>query len=383
MVGLGVGASGTSLLVLLAASVAPRYRGAAATTVWVMMILGFIVTAIVAGRPARPVLVGAPGRRHRDRLARGLRGQLPGGLGRRAAGARNGRRRTGRCEPARDAGCRDGGCRSVDRLRGERRPEGGTGCRRGAGHGPAEEPAADFRTALQGVWAEPEARRFSVFVFVSMLAYSAQDLILEPFAGAVFGMTPGQSTQLSGTQHGGVLAGMIARRAGHRRAARAPSRLAALLDRWPAAPARRWRCSRWPLGGWSVAGLIAEPAAFPLTGAVFALGLANGAFARRRHRLDDGPRRARRDAAARGCAWGLWGAAQAIAFGLGGLCATSAVDLGRLVVDEPARAYGVVFVLQALLFVLAAALARGVYRPAEPERAAPSPAGRLVLETQR
>ncbi len=33
-----------------------------------------------------------------------------------------------------------------------------------------------------------------------MLAYSAQELILEPFAGLVFAMTPGQSTQLSGVQ---------------------------------------------------------------------------------------------------------------------------------------------------------------------------------------
>lgn len=42
-----------------------------------------------------------------------------------------------------------------------------------------------------------------------MLAYSAQDLILEPFAGTVFGFTPGESTSLSGVQHGGVLLGMI------------------------------------------------------------------------------------------------------------------------------------------------------------------------------
>jgi BCD family chlorophyll transporter-like MFS transporter len=52
-------------------------------------------------------------------------------------------------------------------------------------------------------------RRFTIFVFVSMLAYSAQDLILEPFAGTVFGFTPGESTQLSGVQHGGVLLGML------------------------------------------------------------------------------------------------------------------------------------------------------------------------------
>ena len=69
------------------------------------------------------------------------------------------------------------------------------------------EPA--FKDALAQVWAEPVARQFTVFVFVSMLAYSAQDLILEPFAGSVMGYTPGQSTSLSGVQHGGTLAGML------------------------------------------------------------------------------------------------------------------------------------------------------------------------------
>ena len=60
------------------------------------------------------------------------------------------------------------------------------------------------------VWTEPAARTFTVFVFMSMLAYSAQDLILEPFAGAVHGFTPGQTTQLSGWHHTGVLIGMLA-----------------------------------------------------------------------------------------------------------------------------------------------------------------------------
>ena len=54
----------------------------------------------------------------------------------------------------------------------------------------------DFRAAVAGVWADPKARLFTVFVFVSMLAYSAQELILEPFAGLVFRLTPGQSAQL-------------------------------------------------------------------------------------------------------------------------------------------------------------------------------------------
>ena len=45
MIGLGVSASGTSLLVMLAKNVAEARRGPAATLVWMMMILGFAVTA--------------------------------------------------------------------------------------------------------------------------------------------------------------------------------------------------------------------------------------------------------------------------------------------------------------------------------------------------
>ena len=66
-----------------------------------------------------------------------------------------------------------------------------------------------FREAVGEVWAEPEARRFTIFVFVSMLAYSAQDLILEPFGGQVFGLSLGETTKLASAQHMGVFGGMI------------------------------------------------------------------------------------------------------------------------------------------------------------------------------
>jgi BCD family chlorophyll transporter-like MFS transporter len=46
-------------------------------------------------------------------------------------------------------------------------------------------------------------------VFLSMTAYFMQELILEPYAGLVFGFTPGQSTSLSGAQNGGVFLGML------------------------------------------------------------------------------------------------------------------------------------------------------------------------------
>jgi len=49
LIGLGVGAGGTSLLALLASATHPRRRAAAATITWLMMILGIALTAGVAG----------------------------------------------------------------------------------------------------------------------------------------------------------------------------------------------------------------------------------------------------------------------------------------------------------------------------------------------
>ena len=54
VIGLGVGASGTSLLVLLAKSVDASRRPAAATITWLMMFVGFVVTTAVAGQLLEP-----------------------------------------------------------------------------------------------------------------------------------------------------------------------------------------------------------------------------------------------------------------------------------------------------------------------------------------
>ena len=58
LVGIGVGAAGTSLLVLLAKRVDERRRAPAATIVWVMMITGFVVTATSAGHFLDPFTTG-------------------------------------------------------------------------------------------------------------------------------------------------------------------------------------------------------------------------------------------------------------------------------------------------------------------------------------
>ncbi|HKK53769.1 MAG TPA: PucC family protein, partial [Myxococcota bacterium] len=54
LIGIGVGASGTNLLALLATRTEPSRKAAAAAIVWIMMISGFVITATVAGRLLDP-----------------------------------------------------------------------------------------------------------------------------------------------------------------------------------------------------------------------------------------------------------------------------------------------------------------------------------------
>ena len=74
---------------------------------------------------------------------------------------------------------------------------------------------------------------------------------------------------------------------------------------------------------------------------------------------------------------GLWGAAQALAFGLGGFVGTAAIDLTRALFDSPALAYAVVFGAEALLFLIAGLLATGV-GPSEAKSGAKTGAKRLA-----
>jgi len=74
----------------------------------------------------------------------------------------------------------------------------------------------------------------------------------------------------------------------------------------------------------------------------------------------DGP--ARRE----GVRMGLWGAAQGIAFGLGGLIGTGACDLARALFASPAAAYASVFAFEALMFLVAASVAGMRLRVAVP-----------------
>jgi BCD family chlorophyll transporter-like MFS transporter len=182
---------------------------------------------------------------------------------------------------------------------------------------------------------------------MSMLAYNAQDLILEPFAGAVLGLTPGQTTQLSGWHHMGVLVGMLA--------------VAAAGSRWVAG--RMGSVPAWMVGGClmsalATVGLVTSALStdWPLKANVVFLGVANGAFSIAA--IATMMRLAGEGGAGReGTRMGLWGAAQAAAFGLGGLLGTAASDLAHALTGESRSAYAAVFALQGLMFAAAAVLA--------------------------
>ncbi|MDZ7813531.1 MAG: BCD family MFS transporter [Ideonella sp.] len=311
MIGLGVAAAGTPLLALLAQRVAPERRAAAATLVWIMMIAGFVVTAGTAGHFLEPFSF--------DRLL-----------------------------TVAAAVCSAACLLTAVALAGL---EGAAAVPELAGAETRTQQRQDFAPALRQLWADAEARQFTVFVFVAMLAYSAQDLILEPFVGTVFGLTPGASTRLSGLQHGGALLGMIV--------------AAAAGSRWGG---RHWGSLRaWTVGGClasalMLAGLTLAAAVgegWPLRAHVFGLGVATGAFSiaaiGSMMRLAGAA-----GAGTEGLRMGLWGAAQALAFAAGGIVGTGLSDLARWLLGSPAAAYGAVFFLEALLFVWAARLALGI-----------------------
>ncbi len=302
LIGVGVGASGTSLLALLATATAPRRRAAAATITWLMMIAGIAITAGTVGAFLDP---------YTPQLLLKIVGIV--------------------CV----------GALVLTTL-------AVWGVERGVQAAPRESSDTRFIDGLREVWAEPAARNFTIFVFLSMTAYFMQELILEPYAGLVFGFTPGQSTSLSGAQNGGVFLGMLTVGV-----AATGLRLGSL---------RHWVVAGClgSAGSLTVITLLGQMGlSGALVGAVVGLGFFNGMFAvaaiGSMMALAGEGRGARE-----GTRMGLWGAAQAIAAGFGGLMGAAAVDVMRVVLGQDAPAFGAVFVAEAALFVLAALMAMRV-----------------------
>jgi len=308
MIGLGVSACGTSLLVLMAKRVPDGKRAPAATLVWMMMIFGFAMTAVTVGK-----LIAPYSPEQLIRVTAGL-ALLVVAIAALSLWGLEGKPTT----------ADEGAVVSVYA---------------------SERSASKFKETLLQVWREPQARTFTIFVFLSMLAYSAQDLILEPFAGDVFGMTPGQTTQLAGFQHGAVLAGMLwVALVGWDRV---KGRLGSVQS-WMV-----WGCllSAVAMVGLAMAGMQGH--SWPLKANIVLLGIANGAFSisaiATMMRLSTQGQQGHE-----GTRMGLWGAAQAIAFGLGGILGTAASDIAHWLMASSGLAYSSVFGFESAMFALSA-----------------------------
>jgi MFS transporter, BCD family, chlorophyll transporter len=316
MIGIGVSAAGTSLLVLLAKRTEPARRSTAASIAWIMMVTGFIATSAAAGHALDPF---------------------------------SGTRLIAVSSAV-------SAIAMILALIGVWNIEGEPASKDISSDGPSSEAPpqkSNFRAELMEILSEKQARRFAIFIFVSMLAYSSQDLILEPFAGAVFAMTPGETTKLAGFQHSGTLIGMIL----------VPA-LNFLMPAW------RTRTTPWIVGGCIASALallnIAVAAAvgpgWPLRASIMAMGVTNGVYAivaigammnlvSAGHRNREGTR------------MGVWGASQAISYGTGGFLGTFASDTTRHLLSSVSLSYALVFAAEAGLYVIAACLAIWAGKP--------------------
>ena len=327
LIGAGVGAAGTSLLAVLATQTRPDQRAAAAAITWIMMISGIVVTAGVAGQMLKPFSV--------ERLVMVVCGVALAAFVVAVVSVWGVEKRTVRPEPVEGL--------SFSKYAGQGRAapfgEAQDRLRQAQGSG--------FFNAVSTMLADREARVFTVFVFVSMLAYSMQDMILEPFAGLMFAMSPGESTSLSGVQHMGVLAGMILVGVGGRAFARDAGGL------------RSWTVAGCIGSAVALVGLaLAANAAphWPIAANVALLGFCNGVFAV----SAIGAMMALAGAGGEdreGVRMGVWGASQAIAFGLGGLIGAVGVDAGRAMMGADAPAFALIFGIEAGIFLLAALVA--------------------------
>ena len=300
LIGLGVGASGTSLLALMAKHTAERRRPAAAMITWLMMIFGIAMTAGVVGILLVPYSF--------ELLLKIVAGLTVLTMIISFAA-------TWKIE------------NNLDEIR------------------QTDEEKAPLLEELKSLWEHSKTRNFTIFVFLSMTAYFMQELILEPYAGIVFQYTPSQTTSLSGMQNGGVFVGMLTV------GILATALKFGTLKSWVQAGCLG---SCFMLISIMLLGQINS--SLPLELAVVGLGFFNGMFAvaaigSMMSLAGSGSKRRE------GTRMGLWGAAQAIAAGFGGLLGTILVDLLQVADLSPVNAYGMVFSLEASLFALAALLA--------------------------
>ena len=208
----------------------------------------------------------------------------------------------------------------------------------------AAEPPPSFLSLLRTIWADPRPRAFFMLLALGSVSAFAQDAILEPFGGEVFGMDVGETTRFNAYWGLGVLISMILTTVLTRR--RAPQeqgptmRLGLFLSAAPMAL----------LG--LVAFLRLEALIVPT---LFLFGLGFGVYTVGAIGL----LMAMPSDKHAGAYLGLWTVAQLVFRGVGIAAGGMLLDLAELITRTTHLAYGSVFLLEAIgLLVCVGILAR-------------------------
>ena len=319
LIGFGVGAAGTPLLALLASYSSKSQKGFAASITFLMMILGLAITGITAG-----IILDPYSHQKLIKITASLAiiTNILSFL-------------------------------SLKNLEKSMR-----------NNADARTPNAinydvPFLEGIKKVWMEREARLFTIFIFISMGAFSMQDPILEPFAGEVFGFAVGESTKLDGFHKIGTLIGIIL--------------IILCLSKFRIGFASLSIVKNERLGSekfWLITGCIFS--AFSLfmisllgltyrdpgilNSVVFLFGISNGVFTAgilgtMLHLASRGS-----DGNNTGTRMGIWGAAQAYATMIAVFFSTVLVDILGLMMNSLPSVYGIVFLTAASFFIAAAFL---------------------------
>ena len=319
LIGFGVGAAGTPLLALLASYSSKSQKGFAASITFLMMILGLAITGITAGIILDPyshqklikitaslaIITNILSFLSLKNLEKSLRN---------------------------NADARTPNAITYD---------------------------VPFLEGIKKIWMEREARLFTIFIFISMGAFSMQDPILEPFAGEVFGFAVGESTKLDGFHKIGTLIGIIL-------IILCLSKFRIGFGSLSFVKNERLGSEKfWLITGClfsalsliiiSVLGLTYRDAGI-LNSVVFLFGISNGVFTAgilgtMLHLASRGSGNNNT-----GTRMGIWGAAQAYATMIAVFVSTVLVDILGLMMNSLPSVYGIVFLTAASFFIAAAFL---------------------------
>ena len=216
---------------------------------------------------------------------------------------------------------------------------------------PLSDQDASLLGLLKGVMASPATRRVFVFLVIADFSFFIQEYVLEAFGGDIFQMPVSVTTSFNTVLGLGMVISMLAM-----------GFLGSILEQFPTRRVLRWGCGLGAASFLALSFSAFADAAMALLISVFVLGVGKGLYNAGLAYLF--MRMARTRSA--GFLMGAWAAFGGFAVALGGLSGGIFLDLGRLIVDDTAQSYGVVFGIELIMMIVALLLVPRLSGDADP-----------------